>query len=251
MNGYNPAQLTRFWSFVRASEHKTITYNQAFFSQPPRIALDLLQIGWVVTRSDDAPPVTGAEPVAGEGWWRLWRLPNAPSRASLVFGSVAFPDAESALREVVSPSFDPARSVVVEAPPSIGSGRSAPPARRATYRQIDAESAEVVTDADRPATLVVRNTFDPYWRATVDGRPTPVFAADYLVQGVRVPTGRHVVRLEYRDPTIGAGIAGSVLALALLLVPAAWVARRHRADRKRESSSSSESDESSSPSARA
>src|SRR5439155_647916 len=44
----------------------------------------------------------------------------------------------------------------------------------------------------------------------------PVQVTDYLVQGVAVPAGSHVVELRYRDPWLGVGVIASATAWALL-----------------------------------
>ena len=60
----------------------------------------------------------------------------------------------------------------------------------------------------------------------MDGEPAPVLRADYLLQGVPVPAGRHEIRLEYHEPAIGRGIAGSVVVwLAFLALGGGLAAR--------------------------
>jgi uncharacterized membrane protein YfhO len=97
---------------------------------------------------------------------------------------------------------------------------------RATYRQRGPQAADVIVDAHSPALLIVRNVWDPGWRASIDGRPAPVLVADYLLQGIPVPPGRHTVELRYDDPWVGYGLLGSTLALAALA--AAGFALRRR-----------------------
>jgi uncharacterized membrane protein YfhO len=65
---------------------------------------------------------------------------------------------------------------------------------------------------------VLVDTYDPGWRAWVDGRPTPVAPANIAFRAVRVPEGRHSVELVYRPTEVFVGIAVSVLALATLVV---------------------------------
>jgi hypothetical protein len=57
--------------------------------------------------------------------------------------------------------------------------------------------------------LVVFNTFEKGWHATVDGKPQPVVAADAAFQGVRLPPGQHVVELEHRPRGLAAGFAAA------------------------------------------
>ena len=73
----------------------------------------------------------------------------------------------------------------------------------ADVRAVEPERMEVAVAAARPALLVTSDVFLPGWRARVDGREVPVERVDYLLRGVVVPAGRHVV--EFDLPARGAG----------------------------------------------
>ena len=67
--------------------------------------------------------------------------------------------------------------------------------------------------------LRVSESFDPGWRATVDGRPTPVQIADLGQQAVFVPAGAHEVALRYEPRPWRVGLAlslGGGVAIAVL-----------------------------------
>ena len=89
-------------------------------------------------------------------------------------------------------------------------------------------------DAPALAALVIRNSFDFNWHATVDGRRVSLLHMDYLLQGLFVSKGRHTILLRYDDPTIGAGLLGSGLVVTLLLAAALVTARRRRTSRPAE-----------------
>jgi uncharacterized membrane protein YfhO len=74
------------------------------------------------------------------------------------------------------------------------------------------EDVSISASVSAPSVVVVRNAWDGGWSATVDGRPAPVLRADYFLQGVAIPAGKHEIRLTYRDPMIGRGLALSALA---------------------------------------
>ena len=87
-----------------------------------------------------------------------------------------------------------------------GPGHPADPERDAGHRR-RTERSRPRTSASRsrrthPALVVVRNSYDAGWSATVDGAPAPLLATDYLVQGVAVPSGTHEIRLVYRDDDV-------------------------------------------------
>jgi uncharacterized membrane protein YfhO len=105
----------------------------------------------------------------------------------------------------------------------------------ATYREVQPEDVRIQVEANAPSIVVVRNSYDPGWTATVDGRPTPVLPTDYLLQGVAVPAGHHDVRLVYRDPEISRGLAAGAFVWIMLLgaIPLALALERRAALRRR------------------
>jgi hypothetical protein len=149
--------------------------------------------------------------------------------ASVVGQWAVVGSADEALDEVIATGFDPEAIVILERDPGLASrGDVAGLAGTADYRQLSDQAARIEVRASRPAVVLVRNTYDPNWHASVDGRPVKVLPADYVVQGIPVSAGRHVVRVWYDDPTIGYGLAGSAAAIALLLGAAVVLRVRSR-----------------------
>ncbi len=60
------------------------------------------------------------------------------------------------------------------------------------------ERVVVETDAATPAYLVLSDTFDPGWSATVDGQPAPIRPAYVAFRAVYLPQGKHTVVFTYR-----------------------------------------------------
>ena len=86
---------------------------------------------------------------------------------------------------------------------------------------------------NRRATVVLSASYDPGWRATVDGHPAPTVMVAPALVGVVVGPGVHTVAFDYGG--YGSYDALFALALAVFVVlaaaPAAW--RRARASRGR------------------
>src|SRR5437867_2734502 len=91
----------------------------------------------------------------------------------------------SALRAVVEPGFDPAQRVVLERDPGISVPRLPAPGV-ATYAEAEPEDVRLSVEASVPSIVLVRNSYDEGWSATVDGRPAPVLPADGFLQAVAV-----------------------------------------------------------------
>ena len=102
------------------------------------------------------------------------------------------------------------------------------PAGSASYQEVSPEDVRIRAEAAVPSILVVRNAWDDGWSATLDGRAVPVLRADGFLQGIAIPSGSHDVRLTYREPAIGRGLALSALAWLGFLAALAVVVLRAR-----------------------
>ena len=156
---------------------------------------------------------------------RLYRVPR-PLPEAYVVGQAIRADGRQALAELADPAFDPEKTVL------LASGDAAAPAvnfegmARVIERKPDLLRA--VVEAKQEGYLVITRTFDPSWRATVDGQPVPVQRANLAFQAVRVPAGRHVVETAYRPASVASGLLISTSGLLALLALAFVVARRAR-----------------------
>ena len=227
IQGYNPVQLDRYWRLVRASGDLPVFYNAATFTRLDRRVLDLFAVRYLIMR-EPLPADVLASPIEQEETWTLYELPDPMPRASVVF-SVERLSEDAALRRVLDPTFDPRLWAVVEEPVVLGAppvGTETPPS--VVYAEPSPEHVRITVTTDRAALLVVRNPFDDGWRATVDGDATDLLRANYLMTGVRVPAGRHVVELRYRDRWLGAGLVVSILAWVGLFGSVWYLWRRDR-----------------------
>ena len=88
----------------------------------------------------------------------------------------------------------------------------------------------VDTTATRPGLLVLTDVFYPGWKVTVDRRPAKIERVDYLLRGVRVGAGHHVVRFSYEPSSFTIGWLISVISLLAVLVlgGVGWARLRRR-----------------------
>lgn len=221
--GYNPTQLLRYWTFIRYVYRQPLIYSHSSFEFAPKSVQDLLAVGWLAKGGDE--PVAGLlPPVAREGPNFLFPFENPTPRASLVANVEMVEDEMASLRAVGEPKFDSEQTVVLQREALAGDEASFTPGStesgEVSYRWVGTQDARIEVTAKRSSILVVRNSYDRNWTATVDGDYAEVVPADYLLQGVVVPVGAHVVELTYRDASIGWGVAGSLLSLGVLLIAA-------------------------------
>ena len=99
-------------------------------------------------------------------------------------------------------------------------------------RNFSAQRLDFDTDADRPALLVLSQTYYHPWHAYVDDKPAQILRANYAFQAVEVPAGHHTVRLVYQDRLFQAGAVISVATLAGCML--SLFVSNHRQGRKPE-----------------
>jgi len=91
------------------------------------------------------------------------------------------------------------------------------------YR-LTTNSLQVDVASSREDLLHLRFAGNPFFTASVDGRPIEICTDEYDQMSLRVPPGRHRITVRYRDPylTLGSLLAGAV---AILLAGLALIRR--------------------------
>lgn len=158
------------------------------------------------------PVAAGWSPVPCHGF-ALARNDEALPRVSLAFAGRGIPADEMAAR-IAEGRMEPAREALWVGEGAVGAGgAAATDAKSVELVADDAELLLVRTWARTEAVLVVADSMDPGWTATLDGNPVPILPVWGLIRGVVVPAGPHLVEMRYRPPGWPAGPVVSLLAL--------------------------------------
>ena len=72
-------------------------------------------------------------------------------------------------------------------------------------------AVDLSVNASQDAWLFLADTFDPAWRAYVDGRPTPIHLANAMFRAISVPAGPHTVTFRYESTPLQHGTTISLL----------------------------------------
>jgi hypothetical protein len=231
--GYNPVQLVRYWTYIRATDDQSISYNASVINEPSLEDVRLMGVRYLIVPQGVDPPVAGRVVVSTQGYDLVEVYGWEPRSSVVPAWTVASSEAE-AFRRVLQPGFDPARTAVVERDPGLTQVPDAVPGR-AVYSAADPEHVRVTVEATAPSLVVIRNSYDEGWSATLDGAPTQVLATDGFLQGVAVEAGHHQIEITYRDPAIGRGLAASAVVWSVFGLAAAScliVERRRRGGRR-------------------
>jgi len=123
--------------------------------------------------------------------------------------------AKAILDSVKNGSSESSEVTFLEQDPKLGLG----PVRGARAEITSYRLNDVTIEVETPGPALVRlaDLWYPDWTATVDGRPTAVLRADYLLRAVAVPAGRHRVMFRFRSPALARGLTISVVCLVVTL----------------------------------
>jgi hypothetical protein len=172
----------------------------------------------------------------------VFEVLNRPGRAFLVDRALRVDKADQALDRFVEPGFDPRRQVILEDANNVRESNPATmepaegTAGRVRWLTDSADDLRLEVRSEKASWLVVLDSWDPGWSASIDGHATDMLRADYNFRAVRVPAGTSIIRMSFQPPglVLGAVISGVAVALivAALVVPQSYrYARRRSAAR--------------------
>jgi len=198
----------------------------------------LLDIDYVVSPQPLSAP--GLEPVF-EGAGRLvYRWSEDTPRAWVVYEAVVPAEGESAQSLTLDPAFTPLETAILEpgvTPPALDARTAV--AARIQWATRTPDQLALSVESEGAGLLVLAEIYHPYWSASIDGNPVPVYQVDVALRGVPVPAGSHRVEMRFSDPTMRYGAWGSGIGILLLigLLAATWRGRQGRAATPAESAS--------------
>ena len=165
----------------------------------------------------------------------LYRLPGANPYAWVASGMTKAPDVatESA---ILDPRFDPLRVAVFDSSAALTVAPMAalpePSAITASTSSFGPGRASLALSAPAPAgsALVVSENYFPGWTASANGRPVPVYRANFNLIGLALPAGTTRVDLTFDDRGVDTGRLITLVAslLAALAVGAGILRERTR-----------------------
>jgi len=232
LNGLFPARSMRFVNsfmsdngpggneltdrFIGLGDDVTSPQSQRFFALS---SVHYVLTGLDITRSPDYRKIAAYRKSFESNGVQVFEFRSPLPRLSLYGRIVQVGDGAGALKELTSERFDPYSEAVVEGSdpsflPLAQNSRS--PVRDGTIQQYTATFIKASVATDHTAFAVLNDTNFPGWQASIDGRSTPIFAANYLFRGIVVPPGTHTI--EYRYAPRSFALGGLVTLISLCAV---------------------------------
>jgi hypothetical protein len=243
-----PRRVARFWEVVQGAsvaQADASSLDSAYYPlfTTDNVRYDLLAragVSYVAAIPGDNLPLRGAKALHGieppaiaydDTDGRLFKLAGATGLATVVHRCQTAPSELSALRTFTDSRFDAAHTLLLEHPVSTLSRfcNGAASGKDAASIASSGSNAYVARATLRtPGMLLIRVNSYPGWHATVDGKPAPLVAADYMFQAVPLTAGTHEVKLTFSPRSLHVGAAISLATLLLLVGILAWSVTRTR-----------------------
>jgi len=230
ISGYDalyPERIVRFQHGLKTDVWNAIepVYNIEYYLHNPKMMTESMQPGptFPIGQTDRFELLTRIDGLD------VYKNKRALPRAFLAPRARVISDLEVLLDALRDPALDPAKEVLLEKPLPVPLPEE-PPQDPGTATVVEYQFNRVVVEADAKSDciLVLGDAYYPGWRATIDGRPAPVFPAYYAFRGVQIPTGAHRVEFVYMPASLKAGLGISMTTLILLMIFSVRALRRQR-----------------------
>jgi hypothetical protein len=160
------------------------------------------------------------------GEFSLVEFSGALPRAKLCSNWQCSTNDKATLAQIADPQFDPSQKLIVSgdvpAPPPQTTTNAA--ASDVTFVSYAPKKVVLKADAKIPSVLLLNDRYDPNWRVSVDGKASALLHCNYLMRGVYLEPGSHVVEFRFLPPTQAlyvslAAISTGVLLLGIIVFP--------------------------------
>lgn len=154
--------------------------------------------------------------------WRIWRYRASLPRAMFVRSYIVRTDSQAIIDAIYDNNMLLGETVILEQEPKASSFAvySGTESSLAAITAYGLNSVVVSTASPTDGFVLLTDNYYPGWRATVDGKPSEIYRADWTFRAVWVPKGEHTVVFTYAPRTVA---AGAITAAAGLLLSAAVV----------------------------
>lgn len=184
--------------------------------------MDTLGVKYVIDRSENPKdnntfPITRFKMVWHEEDWTVYENLKASPRFFLTSDVRPYTGTVDFEHQFFATDFQPDITVLLEARDFLTLPTLIPSEHSENLISYLPNSIIIAVKTDTPKLLFLSDTFDTGWNATVNGKETKVFRADYTLRGVLVPAGESTVTFTYQPQSFRVGVVVSSITLILLV----------------------------------
>jgi hypothetical protein len=138
-----------------------------------------------------------------DGACALFEFTGALPRAKLYSNWQISTNDSATLKTLASTNFDPQQQVLVSSPLPAAPVVNATNENSGTveFKSYAPKDIRFDAKADAPSVLLLNDKFDPHWRVFVDGKPAELLRCNFIMRGVYLPPGPHMVEFQFSQPS--------------------------------------------------
>jgi hypothetical protein len=154
-----------------------------------------------------------------DGRFAIFDYTNALPRVMIFPAWQVNTNDNAVLQQLTSPNFDPHTMAFLNTNPSIQPATNGQFTGSATITSYAPKRIEVSASNSTPAILLYNDKYSVNWSASLDGRPTELLRANYIMRGIALPPGTHKIVMTYSQSLTGLFISlvGITVGLAVLI----------------------------------
>lgn len=228
IEGYDAVYQSRYGKFITAAtDGRTAEINRSVVAlnktgTHAEDILELLGVRYIVHRVSDGT-YPWAYPYWKYPWYHLiWSDPtyqlfennNAMPRTFLASSYEIATGDDVIIAKLLSAKTNRRETLILETQPHIQPESGSGTVSISTYTP-DRITLRVNTTA--PKLLFLSDVYDSGWHASIDGKSTPIYRADFDFRAVAVPTGNHIVTMWYMPWFEAVGLITAGFALAVCI----------------------------------
>jgi hypothetical protein len=178
-----------------------------FVRLPP--LLNLLSVRYVVFRGTALPHF---QPSFQSPDYFIMENPSALPRAFVPESVATIADDQEQVQKLTAPDFNPRKTAYVETPLTL------PEDCRGSAKIKEETPTHIVVEAqmETPGLLVLADSYNNGWKATLNRKPVPILRTDYALRGVALPSGSTVVDFNYDSDAVERAFKLFMLALGII-----------------------------------
>lgn len=231
IEGYDALYQGRYGEFINAASTGIVSPGSrsvVMFDKYGRYAretLQLLGVRYIAHRLSDGHnvwafpvwqyPTEEMRSIYRDEHYELFDFTLAYPRAFLADAYVTETDNQKIIETLFAPGFNRRNTLILETKPDHEPATGTGSATIASYTP---NVISIRTESEVPKLLFLSDTFDPGWKATVDGKPATVLRADYDFRAVSVDAGNHTVTFTYSPNSFKRGLIFLTLAMGILSI---------------------------------
>ena len=153
------------------------------------------------------------------GDYAIFEFAGALPRAKLYSNWEINTNDTAVLKTMASADFDPQQQVLVSTPLPGAPDMNATNENSGTVEYRSYSSKNIVLDAKAttPSVLLLNDKFDPHWQVFVDGKPAELLRCNFIMRGVYLTPGAHLVEFKFTLPNGPLYVSLAAIVFGILL----------------------------------